>query len=80
MELHAKFSYFKGEWFKNDYIKGCKTRTSMAMYNRCHNPNLGLATKARAYKDARQEGRLGGTPYTPGNARKCEKMNPHTSK
>jgi hypothetical protein len=39
----------------------------------CHNPSLGLATKARACKVAGQEKK-------PGSGRKCEGMNPHTPK
>jgi len=39
----------------------------------CHNPNLGLATKARACKVAGQERK-------PKSERKCEGMNPHTPK
>jgi hypothetical protein len=46
----------------------------------CHNPNLGLATKARACKSARQEGSPGGTSYIPESARECERKNPHTLK
>ncbi len=46
----------------------------------CRNPNLGLATKARASKNAGQEGGPRDTSYTPRNARKCERMNPHTPK
>jgi hypothetical protein len=42
------------------------------------NPNLGLATKARACKRAKQEGDPGGTSYTPGSVGECERMNPHT--
>jgi len=34
MGLPAKFLCFRGEWFKNDYIKGCKTKTCMVMQNR----------------------------------------------
>jgi hypothetical protein len=48
--------------------------------DQCHNPNLRLATKARACKRARQEGDPGGTSYTPKSARECERMNPHTPK
>ncbi len=33
-----------------------------------YNPSFGLATKARAYKSARQEGSLGGTSCTPRSA------------
>jgi len=39
----------------------------------CHNPSLGLVTKARVYEVAGQERKLG-------NENKCEGMNPHTSK
>jgi len=39
----------------------------------CHNPSLGLATKARACKVAGQEKK-------PDSERKCEGMNPHTPK
>jgi len=46
----------------------------------CLNPSLGLATKVRACKSVGQEGSPGGTSYTPGSARKCERMSPHTSK
>jgi len=47
---------------------------------KCRNPNLGVTTKARACKRARQEGDLGGTSYTLGSAGECERMNPHTPK
>jgi hypothetical protein len=46
----------------------------------CHNPNLGLTTKARAYKGAGQEGSPRVTSHAPGNVRECEGMNPHTPK
>jgi hypothetical protein len=46
----------------------------------CHNPSLGLMTKARACKVAGQEESSGITPHAPGNVGKCEGMNPHTSK
>ncbi len=46
----------------------------------CCNPNLGLATKAKACKRARQEGDPRGTSYTPKSVGKCEKMNLHTPK
>jgi hypothetical protein len=49
-------------------------------HNQCRNPNLGLATKARACKRVRQEGDPGGTSYIPRSAGECEKMNPHTPK
>jgi hypothetical protein len=46
----------------------------------CHNPNLGLATKARACKGAGQEGSPGVTSHAPGSAKECEGMNPHPPK
>jgi hypothetical protein len=46
----------------------------------CHNPDLGLTTKARAYKVSGQKGSLGVTLHAPGSVRKCERMNPHTFK
>ncbi len=45
----------------------------------CCNPNLGLATKVKAYKGAGQEGSMGVTSHVPGSAKECE-GNPHTSK
>jgi hypothetical protein len=47
---------------------------------RCHNPSLGLATKARACKSASQEGSPGVTYHAPRSAKECEGMNPHTPK
>jgi hypothetical protein len=49
-------------------------------YGCCHNPNLGLVTKVRAYKGAGQEGSSGVTSYTPKSAKECEGMNLHTPK
>jgi hypothetical protein len=49
-------------------------------YTNYCNPNLGLVTKARACKRTKQEGDPKGTPYTPGSAGECERMNPHTPK
>ncbi len=47
----------------------------------CHNPSLGLATKARACKVASREGSPWGvTSHAPGSAKECEGMNPHTPK
>ncbi len=48
--------------------------------SKCHNPSLGLATKARAYKVVNQEGSSGVMPHAPESVGKCEGMNPHTSK
>jgi hypothetical protein len=46
----------------------------------CHNPNLGLVTKARACKGAGQEGSPRVTSRAPGNVGECEVMTPHTPK
>jgi hypothetical protein len=46
----------------------------------CHNPSLGLATKARACKSAGQEGSPGITFCALESAKKCEGMNLHTPK
>ncbi len=50
------------------------------MIQLCHNPSLGLVTKARACKSAGQEGSPGATSHAPGIVGKCEGMNPHTPK
>jgi len=44
----------------------------------CHNPNLGLATKARVYKVVGQEGSLGVMSHALGSAKECEGIDPHT--
>jgi len=46
----------------------------------CHNPSLGLATKARACKVTGQEGSSGVTSHVPWSVGKCEGMNLHTPK
>jgi len=46
----------------------------------CRNPNVGLATKVKACKGVGQKRSLGITFHAPGNARKCEGMNPNTPK
>jgi hypothetical protein len=46
----------------------------------CHNPNLGLVTKAKAFKGASQEGSSGITFLVHGSVGKCEGMNSHTPK
>jgi hypothetical protein len=46
----------------------------------CRNLSLGIVTKARACKNAGQEGNLGVTFHAPGNAKEYEGMNPHTPK
>jgi hypothetical protein len=47
------------------------------MQAKCHNPSLGLTTKARACKGASQEGSPGNTFHAPKSVGKCEGMNPH---
>jgi hypothetical protein len=46
----------------------------------CYNPSLGLATKARVCKGARQEGSPRVTSHAPESVGECEGMNPHTPK
>jgi hypothetical protein len=46
----------------------------------CHNPSLGLTTKARACKGASQEVSMGVTSHAPESVGKCEGMNLHTPK
>jgi hypothetical protein len=41
----------------------------IAWYKDCYNPSLGLATKARACKNAGQEGSLGVTFHAPESAK-----------
>jgi hypothetical protein len=44
------------------------------------NPNLGLATKAKAFKVGGQEGSPKVTSHALESAKECEGMNPHTPK
>jgi len=44
------------------------------------NPSLRLATKAKGYKVAGQEGSLGVMSHALGSVRDCEGINPHTPK
>ncbi len=46
----------------------------------CHNPSLGLMTKARACKGAGQKRSPGVASHALGSVGKCEGMNPHTLK
>jgi hypothetical protein len=46
----------------------------------CRNPNLGLATKAKACEGAGQERSPRITFHVPMNVGECEGMNPHTPK
>ncbi len=54
------------------------------MYNQYkviyHNPNFGLATKARACKGACQKRNLGITTHALGSVGECEGMNLHNPK
>jgi len=52
----------------------------MKQHRMCCNPNLGLATKARACKVASQEESPRITSHAPGSLGKCEGMNLHISK
>jgi hypothetical protein len=57
-----------------------RTLTSSSSGGECRNPSLGLATKARGCKVTGQEGSLGVMLHVPGNARKCDGIDPHTPK
>jgi len=46
----------------------------------CHNPSLGLATKAKGLQGCGPRESSGVTSHTPGSVRKCEGVNPHTPK
>jgi hypothetical protein len=46
----------------------------------CHNPSLGLVTKAKACKGVGQKGNLGVTSHVSVSVGECEGMNPHTPK
>ncbi len=60
----------------------CNTLWTYWQYNIQPNshPSLGLATKARACKSARQEGSSGVTFHVPGSVGECERMNTHIPK
>jgi hypothetical protein len=46
----------------------------------CHNPSLGLVTKARACKGGEPRGSPRVTFDAPGSVRECEGINPHNPK
>jgi hypothetical protein len=46
----------------------------------CRNPIFGFTTKAKACEVAGQEGSPEVTSHAPGNAKECERMNPHIPK
>jgi hypothetical protein len=52
----------------------------MEYVGKWRNPSLGFTTKTKACKVASQEGSPIVTSRTPGSAKECEGMNPHTPK
>jgi hypothetical protein len=56
------------------------TLTSSFNGGKCHNLNLRLMTKVKAYKGAGQEWSPKVTFYAPGGVGECEALNPRTSK
>jgi hypothetical protein len=46
----------------------------------CHDPNLGLMTKAKGLQGCEPRGSLGVILHAPGSVRECEGTNPHTLK
>jgi hypothetical protein len=48
--------------------------------NYCHNPSLGLTTKAKGLQGCKLKGSSGVTLHAPGSARECEGMNLHIPK
>ncbi len=64
-ELKSIFLYFAS-------VKFCN--------HQCRNPSFGLATKAKGLQGCGLRGGPKVTSHTPGSARKCEGMNPHTPK
>jgi len=46
----------------------------------CHDPSLGFTTKAKGLQGCEPRPSLGVTFSCPGNAKECERMNPHTPK
>jgi len=62
---------------------GSLTKRLQSFHNgihNCHNPSLGFATKARAYKVASQDKSPGVMSHAPRSVGKCEGMNFHTPK
>ncbi len=63
------------------FLLGCGNSRILALIvAACHNPNLGLMTKARACKVASQKGSSEVTSCVPESAKKCEGVNLHTPK
>jgi hypothetical protein len=50
------------------------------MNSHCHNPNFGLATKAKGLQGCKPRENPEVTSHTPGSVGKCEGVNPHTPK
>jgi len=48
------------------------------MVGKCHNPSIGLVTKARACEGVGQEGGSAITFHALGSANECEGMKPHS--
>jgi hypothetical protein len=73
----------EGKWFGQLWFHNHSLRWLLMVPPKdgfCYNLSLGLVTKVRVCKSVGQKGSPGGTSYTPGNARECEKMNLHTPK
>jgi len=68
-----KMHFFQPSLHQNKTLK-------LFYYTFCHNPNLGLATKARVCKGVGQERSLGVTFHAPEKVGKCEGMNFHIPK
>jgi hypothetical protein len=49
-------------------------------HTKCHNPNLGFATKAKGLQGYGPRASSRVTSHVPGSVRKCEGMNPPTPK
>jgi hypothetical protein len=69
-------------WFVgNKKGRSCDVKILKARWStKCRNPNLGLATKVKACKNAEQEGDPADTSYAPGSAGERQRMSSHTLK
>jgi hypothetical protein len=63
-----------------DYVVPIGFPTPCLIIYYCRNPSLGLVTKAKGCKVAGQERSPGIMSHSPGNARECEGIDPHTPK
>ncbi len=66
-------------WLKT-LVGLCLATKYDAHHHKCHDLNLGLATKAKACKGVGQEESPGVTSHAPGSVEACEGMNPHIPK